>query len=161
MTFTGANQNYVTFQLGEEQFAIEVMKVQEILEMVKITPVPETSAEMKGIINLRGQVMPVVDARLKFGMPEKSYTSRTRIIVINLAQEVQGLFIGLIVDGVSSVIELPEESILPPLQFNDFKEAAYISGIAKIGQEFMMILEIGEVLFSDGTLQSKHAATEV
>ena len=161
MTFIEENQSYVTFHLGEELFAIEVMKVQEILEMVKITPVPETSAEMKGIINLRGQVMPVVDARLKFGMPEKAYTNRTRIIVINLAQEVQGLFIGLIVDGVSSVIELPQDSIMPPLQFNDLKKAAYVSGIAKIDQEFMMILEIGEVLFSDETLQSKHATTEV
>ena len=135
-------ETYVTFSLGNEIFAVNVFQVQEILELVNITPVPESSPFMKGIINLRGNVLPVIDTRLKFGMPEKDYTSRTRIIVITLLQEDQVQLMGLVVDAVSSVVEIPGEAITPPVSFNDMKRAAYISGIARMEQGFVMILDI-------------------
>lgn len=154
-------QTYVTFHLAEELFAIKVFEVQEILEMTSLTKVPESSVFLKGIINLRGNILPVVDTRIKFGMEEANYTSRTRVIVINLKlNNKQPLLLGLIVDAVTDVIELPEDSILPPPEINDLKKAAYVTGIVKREQNFLMILNTTKIFSTDETFQISTLAPE-
>src|SRR5687767_6126779 len=109
---------YLSFQLGEEQYAIEVLRVREIVKIQHITAVPETPAEVRGVINLRGKVIPVVDLRLKFGMPEREYGERTCIIVVELNGSLAGPM-GIIVDEVSEVINLAESDIQDTPEFGN------------------------------------------
>src|SRR5215469_4122603 len=97
---------YLVFELGQEEFGIRVLKVREIMGVLDITAVPQTPAYMKGVINLRGRVIPVVDLRLKFGLPEVAYTQRTCIIVVQVAKEGQSLVMGIVVDAVAEVLNL-------------------------------------------------------
>src|SRR3954471_20835925 len=101
---------YLSFHLGAEEYAIQVLKVREIVKLQHITGVPETPAELKGVINLRGKVIPVVDLRLRFGLPEKEYGQRTCIVVVELGRAATGPM-GIIVDEVSEVLTLQESDI--------------------------------------------------
>ena len=136
---------YLTFVLCEEEYGLEILKVREIIGLLDVTPVPQTPAFVKGVINLRGKVIPVVDLRLKFGMPEAEYTKETCIIVVDVA----ALLMGIIVDTVSEVIEIKEEEIEPAPSFGEKVDVKFILGMGKIKGKVKILLDIDRVLSSE------------
>jgi purine-binding chemotaxis protein CheW len=137
---------YLTFQLAGEEFGIGVLKVREIMGMHEITAVPQTPPYVKGVINLRGKVVPVVDLRLKFGLEAKEYTARTCIIVTQVQGETGPILMGTIVDGVSEVLNLSAGEIEDSPDFGDEVAARYLLGMAKVKGKVKILLDIDRVL---------------
>ena len=139
---------YLTFLLGREEFAIQVLKVREIMGIQDITAVPQTPAYVKGVINLRGKVVPVVDLRLKFGLAEIDYTQRTCIIVVQVQLAGVALHTGIIVDAVSEVLNLAAADIEDTPDFGDGCNSAgsYLLGMAKVKGKVKILLDIDRVL---------------
>ncbi len=138
---------YLTFKLDEEFFTVNVRNVREILEYTKITKMPDAPHFMRGIINVRGGIVPVIDLRLKFGMEPTEPKPTTRIVVMEIEREGGNLVIGSLADSVKEVIELAPEEIDPPPDFGARWKKAYIKGVGKYDDEFIMLLDI-EKLFS-------------
>ncbi len=139
---------YLTFHLGSEEFAIQVLKVREIMGVQEITAVPQTPLFVKGVINLRGKVIPVVDLRLKFGLPEAEYTPRTCIIVVQVAAEGGPMLTGIIVDGVNEVLNLTSADIENTPDFGSGVTVPYLLGMAKTKDGVKILLDIDEILTS-------------
>jgi purine-binding chemotaxis protein CheW len=137
---------YLTFQLGNEEFAVQVLRVREIMGIQEITAVPQTPDYVKGVINLRGKVIPVVDLRLKFGLAEIEYTQRTCIIVAQIENQGSKLMIGIIVDCVSEVLTLQATDIEDTPDFGSGVETPYLLGMAKIKGKVKILLDIDMVL---------------
>ncbi|MDR1545237.1 MAG: chemotaxis protein CheW [Deltaproteobacteria bacterium] len=140
---------YLTFQLAEEGYGIGILKVREIIGMLPVTPVPQTPHFLKGVINLRGQVIPVVDLRLKFGLPEEDYTERTSIIVVEVKGLTNNIPIGIVVDTVSEVISIQAREIEPPPAFGSTIDMNFILGMAKTGDGVKILLNIDYVLSAE------------
>jgi purine-binding chemotaxis protein CheW len=137
---------YLIFHLGAEEFGTEVLKVREIMGIQDITDVPQTPAYVKGVINLRGKVIPVVDLRIKFGLAPEEYTPRTCIIVVRTHQEGEELMIGIIVDGVAEVLTLVDSDIEDTPDFGPGVVTPYLLGMAKIKGKVKILLDIDQVL---------------
>ena len=133
---------YLTFFLSNEEYGLEILKVREIISVMEITSVPQTPDFIKGVINLRGKVIPVVDLRLKFGMPEMEYTKETCTIVV----DVQGLQMGIVVDTVSEVLDIAESDIEPPPAFGSTIKTDFILGMGKVKGEIKILLSIEKIL---------------
>ena len=136
---------YLTFRLGDEDYAIEIRYVTEIVGMQKITEVPDMPVYVKGVVNLRGQVIPIIDMRLRFNMLERPYDERTCIIVINI----KGRQVGLVVDTVNEVRSIDEMNVSPPPKVGGNHCAQYIHGLGKVGEEVKILLEANKLLFED------------
>jgi purine-binding chemotaxis protein CheW len=137
---------YLTFQLANEEFGIGVLKVREIMGIQEITAVPQTPAHVKGVINLRGKVVPVVDLRLRFGMSTAEYTQRTCIIVTQVQGESGAILMGIIVDGVSEVLNLSSAEIEDTPDFGEEIAGRYLLGMAKVKGKVKILLDIDKVL---------------
>ncbi len=137
---------YLVFELGREEFGIRVLKVREIMGIQEITAVPQTPGHVKGVINLRGKVIPVVDLRLKFGLPEQEYTQRTCIIVVQTQGEAGPILMGIVVDGVAEVLNLAAADIEDTPDFGDSTATPYLLGMAKVKGKVKILLEIDRVL---------------
>ena len=137
---------YLTFQLTSEEFGIRVLKVREIMGLQEITAVPQTPTHVKGVINLRGKVVPVVDLRLKLGLPAAEYTQRTCIIVTQIQGESGPVLIGIVVDGVSEVLNLTAQEIEDTPDFGDETGVRYLLGMAKVKGKVKILLDIDQVL---------------
>lgn len=137
---------YLIFQLGREEFGARVLKVREIMGIQDITAVPHTPPYVKGVINLRGKVIPVIDLRLKFGLPEAEYTSRTCIIVVQVQHENSLVFMGVVVDGVAEVLNLTASDIEDTPDFGNGVTTSYLLGMAKIKGKVKILLDIDQVL---------------
>ncbi|MDR1080504.1 MAG: chemotaxis protein CheW [Deltaproteobacteria bacterium] len=140
---------YLTFQLAGEGYGIGILKVREIIGMLPVTPVPQTPLFLKGVINLRGQVIPVVDLRLKFGLPEEEYTERTSIIVVEVKGLNGNIPIGIVVDTVSEVINIQAHEIEPAPAFGSTIDMNFILGMAKTGDGVKILLNIDLVLSAE------------
>lgn len=136
---------YLSFQLGDEEYAIQVLRVREIVKLQHITGVPETPTDVRGVINLRGRIIPVIDLRLKFGMGAKEYDQRTCIIVVEPKGSDQGP-IGIIVDEVSEVLTLAESDVQPTPDFGGGVTTPFLLGMAKVRDEVKILLDIDQVL---------------
>ena len=132
---------YLTFKLAGEEFGLAILKVREINGLIDITALPRMPAYMKGVINLRGKVVPVIDLRLKFGLPEAQYAEQTCIILVNVGHEV-----GLIVDTVSEVLDIPGEQIDPPPALNGAVDTSFILGMGKVGTDVKILLDVDKIL---------------
>lgn len=141
--------SYLTFKLGDEFFAANVSKVLNILEMTKITKVPKAPSYMKGVINLRGSVLPLIDTRIKFDMPETEYTTNTCILVLDIFLNNETVHVGALVDSVQEVIELDDANIQPPPSIGTRYRSEFIEGIAKVDEEFIMILNMDLIFSTD------------
>jgi purine-binding chemotaxis protein CheW len=139
---------YLVFQLGREEFGIRVLKVREIMGIQDITAVPHTPNHVKGVINLRGKVIPVIDLRLKFGLPEVEYTARTCIIVVQMQTEAGVMLMGTVVDGVAEVLNLVADDIEDTPDFGQGVATPYLLGLAKIKGKVKILLDIDKVLSS-------------
>ena len=137
---------YLTFQLGSEEFGVGVLKVREIMGLQEITAIPQTPLFVKGVINLRGKVVPVVDLRLKFRLEAAEYTQRTCIIVTQLHGDSGSMLMGVIVDGVSEVLNLAAAEIEDAPDFGDQTAGQYLLGMAKVKGKVKILLDIDKVL---------------
>jgi purine-binding chemotaxis protein CheW len=141
-SFTTEGSQYLTFTVGHEEYGVEILKVQEIKGYGAITPIPNTPDYVKGVMNLRGTIIPVVDLRAKFGMPATEYTQFTVIIVVTVGAKVMGL----IVDAVSDVLNIPKADIQATPDFGRRVDARFINGMAKAGEKLVVLLDIDTVL---------------
>lgn len=140
---------YLTFTLADEEYGISILKIKEIIGMMPITSVPQTPHYVKGVINLRGKVIPVVDLRGRFGMEEIDYTERTCIIVVEIQGESGMIMIGIVVDSVSEVLNIKGEDIEPTPTFGARLNTDYILGMAKMEGGVKILLDIDRVLGSE------------
>ncbi len=142
---------YLTFKIGEESFGFSIKYITEIIVIHKITEVPDTPAFVRGVINLRGKVIPVIDVRHRFNMELRDYDDRTCIIVVDYEETA----VGLIVDTVNEVADIPENQIDPPPRSHSGIESSYIMGMGKIGKEVNILLNLEKVLFVDEILAKR------
>lgn len=146
---------YLTFVLAEEEYGLEILKVREIIGMMDITAVPRTPNFVKGVVNLRGKVIPVVDLRLKFGLSAAEVTEETCIIVVDVGQ----VEMGITVDKVSEVLDIASEDIEPPPSFGVSVDTEFILGMGKANNKVAILLDISRVLRNDDVASVADAAT--
>ncbi|MBT3256552.1 MAG: purine-binding chemotaxis protein CheW [Deltaproteobacteria bacterium] len=140
---------YLTFTLAEEEYGIGILKIKEIIGMMPITSVPQTPEFVKGVINLRGKVIPVIDLRLRFGMGEIDYTERTCIIVVEIDSQAGTVLIGIVVDSVSEVLNVKGDDIADTPTFGANLNTEYILGMAKMEGGVKILLHIDQVLSAE------------
>ena len=144
---------YLAFILDNETYGIEILRVREIIGLMDVTTVPQTPEYMKGVINLRGKVIPVIDLRLKFSMQEKEHTDETCVIVV----EVNNTSIGIIVDSVSEVLEITRGEIEESPHFGQDIDTSYIMGLGKVKEKIVILLDIEEILsYEELDMVSQH-----
>lgn len=141
--------SYLTFKLGKEIFAINVGKVINILELVEITKVPKVPEYMAGIINLRGEVLPLIDAKIKLAMGKTEFTNNTCILVIETLLNSKQLKFGVLVDAVQEVIDVEDQQILPPPEMGTKYKSSFITGVIQNGDFFTMLVDINTFLSED------------
>lgn len=149
---------YLTFNLDENGYGVPILKVSEIIGIIDIVPVPKMPKFVKGVINLRGKIIPVIDLRLKFGMSEREYDQNTCIIIINLEVKKVIKQIGVIVDIVSEVCNIPASDIEEPPSYGSNNKDDFLSGVGKIKDKVFMLLNIEKVIFAEdliGLLKEK------
>jgi len=134
----------VTFKLGSEEFGVDILKVQEIIKMMNVTRIPNSPAFIEGVINLRGKIIPIVDLRKRLGFKDQEFDKSTRIIVV----ELDGLVLGFIVDSVSEVLRIPEDTIEPPPSMVAGIESEYIEGVGKLDDRLLILLELKKIFTS-------------
>jgi len=149
---TVTTQSYLTFRLGDESFAAHVTYVLEILEVTKITRVPRSPEYMRGVVNLRGNVLPVIDTRMKFGFDRIEDTVNTCIIVLNIESEKQKVTLGALVDSVQEVLDIESSRIQAPPTLGSKYRTEFIEGMVKEGDQFVMILNTSLVFSTDEVL---------
>ena len=149
---------YLTFSLALEEYGIGILKIREIIGMMPVTSVPQTPEFVKGVINLRGKVIPVVDLRLRFGMQAIDYTERTCIIVVEIEGQFGTVMIGIVVDSVSEVLNIKGEDIEDTPTFGTKLDTDYILGMAKIEGSVKILLDIDRVLSAEEIVDLDRAA---
>jgi purine-binding chemotaxis protein CheW len=137
---------YLTFALAQEEYGLEILKVREIIGYIAVTAVPQTPHYVKGVVNLRGQVIPVVDLRAKFGMETADVTDQTCIIVVEIAQGNRTFSTGIVVDHVQEVLDVRGQDIEEPPQFGASVNTDFILGMGKVGESVKILLDIDKVL---------------
>jgi len=143
---SGATGKYMTFKLAAEEYGLEILKVRELIGLLEITRVPRAPDFIRGLINLRGKVIPVVDLRIKFGMPTVELTSQNVIIVVQIGSTSTGLTMGILVDEVLEVRAIGEQDIEPPPNFQSQAVADFILGVGKADKRIIFLLDIDRVL---------------
>ncbi|MGJ7488603.1 chemotaxis protein CheW [Variovorax sp. LT2P21] len=137
---------YLTFMLGGEAFAIGILAIKEIIEYGHLTAVPMMPASVRGVINLRGAVVPVMDLQARFGRPASEVTKRTCIVIVETGDADDGQVIGVVVDAVNEVLELPASDIEPPPSFGSAIRSDFVCGMAKVRGKFVIVLDAANVL---------------
>jgi len=150
-TQTETLNSFLSFRLGDELFAANVSKVLEILEIPKITKVPRSPAYMRGVINLRGTVLPVIDTRVKFGFPPVDDTVNSCILVLNVISEEKNIVLGAVVDAVQEVMEIDSETVQAVPSMGTKYKTEFISGMLKIGEAFVMLVNV-DLVFTTSEL---------
>jgi len=156
---TSERTQFLTFSLSGGEYAIAVLRVREIIEHEEVTRVPSTPAFLRGVINLRGSVVPVVDLARKFRMPESPVTKRTCIIIVEVESDNGRIVLGVLADAVNQVVEFRPEEIEPPPSFGTPIRVDYLRGLGKLNGEFVLILDTDRVL-SAGELADAASAPE-
>ena len=144
-----SSQQYVTFSLCDELFGVEVSRTREILSLTPVTKVPQTPDYLLGVINLRGQVVPVVDMRLKLGLPVGAETEDTCIIVVEVQVDGEPIIVGALADAVREVSEIRSDQIEPPPRLGTRLNTEFINGMGKVDEQFLILLNIDKVFNSD------------
>ena len=151
MEITGGK--FLTFLLGSEEYGIPINKIKEIIGIMDITSVPRTPVFIKGVINLRGKIIPVMDLRLKFELGEKDYNQRTCIIVVEIDFSGSRRLMGIVVDTVSEVVNIQKNDIELPPQYGGRMDTAFLTGMGKVKGKVILLLDIEQVLNSDEKAQ--------
>ncbi len=140
-----ASRQYLTFTLGAEEYGIEILRVQEIRGYTSVTPIPNTPPHIKGVINLRGAVVPVVDLRIKFALADRTYSKFTVIVLVTIGAKL----VGLVVDAVSDVLDVAEQAIDPAPDFGASVDTSCITGLARVGERLVILLDIEALVRAD------------
>jgi len=140
---------YLTFHLDAERFSLDISQVREVLDFTSVTKVPRTPDFMRGVINLRGGVVPVIDLRLKMGMPETVKTVNTRVIIVEVMVDAEATVLGVMADSVEEVCDIEPDKISPPPKIGTRLKTEFIRGMGKLGDDFIIILDIDKVFSSD------------
>ncbi|MCS6284655.1 MAG: purine-binding chemotaxis protein CheW [Nitrospira sp.] len=151
---TTDGSQFLTFQLGEELYGVDILRVQEIKGYTAVTRIPNTPAHIKGVLNLRGTIVPIVELRTKFGMPTIDYTMFTVIVVVVVREKIMGL----VVDAVSDVLNIDKKDIQPAPQFGAKVDVSFLNGIGKSGDKLVALLDMDRLL-SDSDLQDSATAS--
>ena len=141
---------YLTFTLGNEEYAVGVLKVREIIKLMEITAVPQVPPYVKGVVNLRGRVIPIVDLRVRFGLPAVQYAERTCIVVVELGLQDSAALIGLIVDAVSDVLTIAADDLTDAATVGGPKETGYVEALARVKGRVKILLNIDRLLLAEG-----------
>jgi purine-binding chemotaxis protein CheW len=152
---------YLTFAIGGEQYAVGILRVREILQFEQVTRVPTTPAWIRGVMNLRGSVVPVVDLAVKFSLPETVLTPTTCVVIVETVLGEQRAVMGLMADGVSQVVELGPGDVEPAPPFGARIRIDFLLGVARVRDGFALLLDIDRVLNADELLAATTAATPV
>jgi purine-binding chemotaxis protein CheW len=150
-----APRKYLSFAVADEVYATSVDFVREIVRMQRITTVPEVPAYVRGVMNLRGKVIPVIDVRMRFELPERAYDDRTCIVVV----QVWDWFVGLVVDRVTDVLDIRPEQIETPRAAQDSRAMAFLTGLAKVGDQVRLLLDVEKLLAGNGRERPGPVAT--
>jgi len=150
---TTDGSQFLTFQLGEELYGVDILRVQEIKGYTAVTRIPNTPAHIKGVLNLRGTIVPIVELRTKFGMPTIDYTMFTVIVVVVVREKIMGL----VVDAVSDVLNIDKKDIQPAPQFGAKVDVSFLNGIGKSGDKLVALLDMDRLL-ADNDLQNQATA---
>lgn len=150
---------YLTFVLATEEYAVDILRVQEIKGWSKVTPIPNTPSYIRGVINLRGTIVPIVDLRLRFGLECLEYGQMTVVVVVKVMSGSRERIMGIVVDAVSDVYDVPESEIKPPPDFGSVISMEFIKGLATVNEKMVIILDIDRLLNS-GELAIMEHATE-
>jgi purine-binding chemotaxis protein CheW len=150
-------REYLSFVLGDAQYCIDILKVQEIRTYEAPTRIANTPAFIKGVMNLRGNIVPIIDLRVKFGLPEQRYDTQTVVIVLNIAKRT----VGVVVDGVSDVISVPASEIKPPPELGSTLDTQYLQGLATVNGQMLIIIDIERLMTSrDMAIMDEASAQE-
>lgn len=144
----------VSFKLGAVEFGVDILMVQEINRMLNITPVPKSPPFVEGVINLRGKVIPIINLRQRFGLPNQPHDKQTRIVVVTIHDKI----IGLVVDSVSEVLRMPADTVEPPPPMVSGIESEYIKGVGKMGDKLLILLDLTKLLSSEEKAQLERSA---
>ena len=149
---------FLSFTVDEENYCMDILKVKELMGMTTITPLPRTPEFIRGVINLRGQIIPIIDLRLKFGLPFKDYTKRTSIIVVEISYGGENMLMGLVVDSIQEVISIPDEKMSKLPYINAKIKAEYIRGVADTPEGMKIVLDVLKVLNDEELATVKETA---
>jgi len=151
----GNSTKHLVFNINDEDYGIPISKIREVIRFVKITPIHEASDFLKGVINLRGKIIPIIDMRAKFGMQEQAYSDRTVFIIVDVlgAKEVYNL--GISVDAVQDVVDIKEEDVEKTPDIGLRLKSQYLEGIAKVGEHMIMMLNMDRILSSDEVVEMR------
>ncbi|MBA7664464.1 hypothetical protein ES703_72525 [subsurface metagenome] len=141
----------ISFMIGKEEYGLEILTVKEVIRIREITKIPKAPVFVKGIINLRGDVIPIIDLREKFGLETEEYTIMTRVIIV----EVDGKAIGMVVDSVSQVIRIAQSEVEPPPPLIGGLSTEYLRGVGKIGEKLIILLNIIKILTTEEKIELK------
>jgi purine-binding chemotaxis protein CheW len=151
---------YLTFTLADEDYGISIKKTREIIGMMPVTKVPQTNAYVKGVINLRGKVIPVIDLRRRFGLEEIEHTDRTCIVIVEVVGRQAAVQMGIIVDSVSEVLNIQEDDVEPPPDLSAGNRTRYILGMAKTEESVKILIDIDKVLGEAEVKELERASSE-
>ncbi|MBK9305835.1 MAG: chemotaxis protein CheW [Nitrospira sp.] len=151
---TDEGSQFLTFNLGDELYGVDILRVQEIKGYTTVTKIPNTPSHIKGVLNLRGTIVPIIELRTKFGMPTIDYTAFTVIIVVVVRDKVMGL----VVDSVSDVLNIDKKDIQPPPQFGAMVDVSFLNGVGKSGDKLVAVLDMDRLL-SEGDVHVPAAET--
>ena len=150
-----SRSEFLSFRLGAEEYGIDILKVQEIRGYEPVTRIANTPSFIKGVVNLRGTIVPIVDLRIKFGLGEPEYNAFTVVIILNVMRRV----VGIVVDSVSDVIDLPPSQIRPAPEFNTGLDAGFIDGLGTVGERMLILVDIEKLMGgADMALMDRAAA---
>jgi len=152
-------KQYLTFTLGEELFALQISKVREVLDFIKVTKVPRMPEFMRGVINLRGSVVPVIDMRTKFGMSTTEKTVNTCIIIVEVTVDGETTILGALADAVQEVFELEQDQIEPAPKIGTRLNTDFIKGMGKRDEQFIIILDIDKIFSADEMVMLQETST--
>ena len=147
---------YLTFILGNEEYGIPIKKVKEIIGIMDITCIPKTPDFIKGVINLRGKIIPIMDLRLRFGFESKEYTQRTCIIVVEIDKEDTKRQMGIVVDTVSEVVNIQKTEIAPSTEYENYTDTDFLIGLGKVKTKVILLLDIEEILSNEAFVMMNH-----
>jgi purine-binding chemotaxis protein CheW len=148
---TAASNQVLTFTLGDETYGVDILRVQEIRGWSPVTRIPQAPAHVLGVLNLRGSIVPIVDLRMRFNLERAEYTALTVIIVLSVESPMGRRDFGLVVDGVSDVIDVPAVEIKPPPEFGEQVSTEFIEGLAAVSGRMLMLLDIDKLIGGDVT----------
>ncbi len=151
---------YLTFFLGQEEYGVDILRVNEIRGWTPVTPIPNTPAYIKGVINLRGTIVPIVDLRQRFQLASQEYGPTTVVVVLNVCSDERERVMGIVVDAVSDTYSISPEDIRPSPDFGGVVSVDYLHGLATVDDKMVVILDIDQLLSTDEMTEVAHAVTQ-